>query len=421
MSYMSVAYNTMGQSTTAEPIIPPQTSLFNFRYFPSTDPGAYYRVGSLRGNETAVNPGGDIMGSFPSDSSYVVYLSKENSSGESEFITRLYSYNNLLPDTINGNPLVVSQIFESLVEWNDRTYLSQGLRARTSLIPGTDSLFFMDIFGTENTFYEMVENSDQEIDSVYRYPYAKHLIYVVSDEGEPQIELSIINGYAGSIWSVPQVQRPLLFKVGEKLAWTANYAAVSDTTLRLIRNTPGNATDTTYVELPAGKGSCIFWLDADLNLDDVWNIPYSAPDLLGVQIGYIGMVNSDTLVIQGHVAQGTTTSLDPIGNSPDVNYPDATTFLAFFSSLAVDATDDAPYEPFEIYPNPADTRITVSSLPKGCTHYSIHDLAGRSIQMGTLTNTLEDVHISIENLARGMYILSCYGNGAKMAGQFVVN
>ena len=420
MSYMSVAYNTMGQSTTAEPIIPPQTSLFNFRYFPSTDPGAYYRVGSLRGDEAVVNPGGDTLESFPTDSSYVAYISKENTSGESEFITRLYSYNNLQPDTMNGNNLSVKQIFESLVEWNDRTYLSQGLRARTSLIPGTDSLFFTDIFGTENAFYEMVENSDQEIDSLHRYPYAKHLIYVVSDEGEPQIELSRVNGYAGTFWSVPQVQKPLLFKVGEKLAWTANYAAVSDTTLRLIRKTPGNATDTTYVELPAGKGSCIFWLDADLNLDDVWNIPYSAPDLLGVQIGYIGMVNSDTLVIQGHVAQGTTTSLDPIGNSPAVAYPNTTTFLAFFSSPTVDIIENAPIGSFKIYPNPANKRITISKLPKGFTHYGISNLVGQQVQTGTFTKFQETLKISVEGLAPGMYILNCFGNGSKTEAQFVV-
>lgn len=427
MSYMAMSYNTNDYSVSTHEVTPPATSVFNYRYFPSQDSGYYYRVGSFRGDEAVVNPGGDVLEGYPTDSSFVTYLSKENANGESQFMRRLYSFNNLKPDTIDGNAMGSILNFESLVEMEDKIYLSERLVFITYEFFGIDSLLFSDIFGTQKAYYEMIDNPALGLDSSLRYPFAKDLIYCLSDEGNPEIVLSSINDFAsypqysdGEVTSYQHSHNPLLFKVGEKLAWTMSYSATTDTVIALVRKT-AMVSDTTFLNLPQGKGSCVLWLDAELNLIDHWVIPFSTSDLLGVAICYIGEASTDTLVIQGYIAQNTVTGLNPFDYSEFVVYPSTTSFLAFFSVPSSGTNTLRAKRNIQVYPNPAKDEIRIVSLPYyEFKHYTIYNVSGQLVKKGNFSTGSKYQKISVAKMPPGVYVLDVYGTEMTAITKFII-
>ncbi len=438
LGYLAIAYDLDNHNLSTVPVTPPGASLFNFKYFPSMDDDAFYRVGSFRGHASAINPGGTQMDGYPTDSSFVTYLSKENVEGEGYFATPLFGFNNVLPDTSSSNVSSAGQNIASLVEWEERMFVSQQLVIKSVPFPHQDTLFFTDFFGVEETHVNMLPTVVLEWEPYTDYMYAKNFIHVLSEQGEPLIELSMINGHEPLNAIATQTHPPLLFQVGEQLAWTTSYMAQTDTSLHLVRKYPGGeASDTTSVALPMGKGVCIFWLDSDLNLIDHWVIPYQSPDtifpsvsfpnvavpgLRGLYLEFIGAMNQDTLVLAGRITAGTTTGLDPSGDSPEVYYPGATTFIAFFANPTVGLEKAELQSPLNIYPNPTSSEIAVDVRRDAhFADYSVYDLAGKLVKSGELNPGNTTHKITLDPLASGMYILKCSGENGYATAKFAVH
>ena len=419
LSYLSLKYSLTDQSTSVDQVGAfPETNMFNFKYFSSKNSSAYYRIASFRGAMSEINPGGDLFTS-PSDSVYVTYITKENVNGESQYLTPLYSFNNFRSDTLEYN-LWSEQDFHSLIEDSNRVYLSERLFI-SATTNGSDSLYFTDCFENDTVYNRMVDFVDPDFgNNVGRIvPYSKDLIYVLSDEGEPQIKLSFVNKFIGNYTLKAQSQKPKLFKVDSLFAWVSNYWSMSDTTIALVKETDG-ISDTTFIDLPAGKGSCIYWLSSDLDLVDFWNIPYSSSELAGVLIGYIGKYGIDTLLIQGTVVANTSSTLEPNGDA-FISFSDNTTFLAFYSGLnSVNIKKPKSNYGFTVFPNPASGTITIKQAESaGFDSYSIYDLSGRKVKEGTLPTGPSAV-IAIDKLKAGMYILKCMGKDQTSSTKFVV-
>lgn len=409
--YLQLQYQIEDHNTVVTPVGPfPGVNMFNFMYFQSEHPDSYYRIGSFRGTMSTINPGGDLFVA-PNDSAYVTYISRENINGESEFITPLYSFNNFRKDTSWFN-LVSQQGFHSLVESDGLIYLSERFLVQ---LPIGDSLQFTNYFGNDSVYVQM-------IDSIIggSIPYSKDLIYAISDNGEPQIKLSMINKYLGNTELWYQSQQPKLYKVNNLLAWVSNYWAHSDTTIALVKETSGNTIDTTFIDLPAGKGVCIYWLNSDLSLVDFWNIPYTSSGLEGVRIDYIGKYGPDTLLIQGYINANTYTTLEPYGGAV-IPFAENTSFLAFYAGLNSVNVKEATSNPgFSIFPNPASGTITVKQAENtDFNTYSIYDLSGKNVKAGSLPKGHSAI-IEIDKITPGMYILKCTGKDQTSSTKFVV-
>lgn len=241
----------------------------------------------------------------------------------------------------------------------------------------------------------------------------------LSDGGEPEAKLSrahIYDPYAASIRREAHV-----FNVGESLVWLSEYSAVEDTSIALVRILPQNITDTTWVDPPSGKHICLFILDESLNLTDTRLITYSGPAKYGVNVGHISTYHGDTVLIQGYVQEGTTTSLDPFGNSPEQTYSATGTFLAFFSGVdIVDVKDLLPATTLKTRPNPAEDFVIVElGQDVRFNRYEVYDSRGGKINSGTLSPEPR-FRLSVGNYPPGVYILHCVGNEHKASAKFVV-
>ena len=423
MGYLSIRYQLDDQVTSVAPVGPfAESNIFDFDYFPSEDSAHYYRLGSFRGTQSPINAGGDTFAGWPTDSSYVTYLAKENAAGESQWITPLYSYNSTQSDSFpTGNLMYAQQKFRSLIEWNDRAYLSEDFSISTNAL-SPDTLYFRDCFGSDSAYFQMIDFIDEfGANNTRRLPYAKNLIYAVADNGDVAARLSYVNKYIGTISSGTIERYSRVFKAGDRLAWVTNYFAQSDTIIALTRTVPGNMPATTTVELPAGQGALIFWLDQDLNLLDHWNIPYTSPgySLDGIMIGYVGMYNTDTLLIQGNINESVTTRMDPFGNAPNLYYPHSTPFLAFYGGMSPTAIKEARGLPtLNVYPNPAKNNLTVAQY-SAFDRYAIFDLSGRKIQSDTFGPGATG-KIDLKNLEAGMYLLRCRGASGYASAKFVI-
>ncbi|HLV53335.1 MAG TPA: T9SS type A sorting domain-containing protein [Cryomorphaceae bacterium] len=135
----------------------------------------------------------------------------------------------------------------------------------------------------------------------------------------------------------------------------------------------------------------------------------------------MGYMNPDTLVVQGYIAQEVTTSLDPTGNSPEVYYPDATTFIAFFRNDPTGLEEVELQKALNIYPNPTTTEISVDVRHDALfDRYIIYDSAGKSVQSGDL-NTGGFTHkIPLDPMPPGVYILRCSGENGYATAKFTV-
>lgn len=408
--------------TTANPVLPDNdVNAFDFRYFPSQDQDHHYRVGFFRGTSATVNAGGDVLEGYPTDSSFVFYLAKETLSGESQFLTRLFSYNNLGPDTASYNSFASYQDFESLVEMDDNIFLSYQSNFNTNMLQ-TDTIYVTDCFGNQESHFEMFAHIHPQPILSVRVPYAECHVLKLSESGEPVAELSRTNvdfarpGYISIASSV------YLFEVGDNLVWTANYSNLQDTTIALTRRTDQNSSDTTWVDLPSGSGTCFFLLDTELNLTDTWWMAWTDDEMhRGVMIDYVGAYGGDTLLIQGQIQQGTTTSLNPFGDAPEEFYPASKSFLAFYTGVdIVDVKDVRPPTALKIRPNPARDFTTVElGQNSPYTRFEVYDTWGRKITEGILPPEPE-FRLPLGAFPSGVYVLRCVGAGHMASAKLVV-
>src|SRR5690606_5678024 len=128
-------------------------------------------------------------------------------------------------------------------------------------------------------------------------------------------------------------QEPRLFEVNGILGWPLAYKSASDTTLYLLKQTINQPLDSMGVELPAGRGTIIVWLNEELEIVDYTNFTYSTanPMSQGVSIWNIKSINEDTLAVFGRIGNNTTTSLDPSGIADQEIYSPAMSFMALYS------------------------------------------------------------------------------------------
>lgn len=420
----TVIYNTAEGGTAVHPVHPQNGSnFFDFAYFESEQPEHHYRIGSFRGTTSPVNAGGDSMEGYPTDSSYVVYLAKEHETGESEYMTPLFSYNNLKSDTTNAFANSTRLVFHSMAELDGNTYLSYHpfFHSAHYSDDDIDTLYTTDVFGNHEKYYDMYRFHSSLGDTSYPYRALldEQIVIKLSEEGVPAAKLSRAHIHNPVDAYIHQVAH--LFHVGESLIWLSQYAAVEDTSVALVRTLPQNITDTTWVDIPSGKHLCLFVLDASLNLTDTWLITHSGPVKYGVNIDYISAYNGDTLLIHGYVQEGTVTSLDPFGNSPEQTYSATGAFLAYFSGVdIVDVKDPLPATTLKIRPNPTEDFVIVElGQDVRFNRYEVYDSRGGKINSGTLSPEPR-FRLSVGNYPPGVYILHCVGNEHKASAKFVV-
>lgn len=142
------------------------------------------------------------------------------------------------------------------------------------------------------------------------------------------------------------------------------------------------------------------------------NIPFSSPDFsIGITITDASIFHTDTLLISGFIRNGTTSSLDPAGLAEDITYSGITSFVGLYSLPSVLSTDNAKSPPtvsLKIYPNPANSFISVKSSFLAGSDYEVYDLTGKKVLKGSFSNSNSAV-INIEKLGSGMYILKIAG------------
>src|SRR5690606_626373 len=98
-------------------------------------------------------------------------------------------------------------------------------------------------------------------------------------------------------------QPPKLFEINGKLGWPHLYSSTSDTTIHVLKYSTDEAADSTGIDLPAGQGIYVLWVDQNLNIVDHTLFSFSVPSLgdAGVSIHNIKLLNQDTLLIDGKI------------------------------------------------------------------------------------------------------------------------
>lgn len=403
----------------ATPILSNNGSVIPLTVFPSENNDFIYRTGTLRGHNLQVSPDGSIWENSAQDSLYHTFIVKENANGEQEWIRELFAYNDTWSDV---NP-PQSGIFyiektPSLIELNNNIYLSNSIHITS--VQG-DSLYFRDFDGME-TFHYPPE------DYVFEYGYlavAARTVYQIDEQGAAVNSLrQPLKFYNQNDLNYFHTRsEPYLFKVKDVLGWSNTYRSHTDTTVYFLKNDLNGTIDSMAVDLPAGKGAYILWLDSELNILETTNIPFTSADYnLGVQITDATLFHNDTLLLMGTIRNGTTTSLDPEGQAEDINYSGYNSFVGFYtlpSVLSTNVKKNAPAVSLNIYPNPGNNLITVKSEFLAGSDYEVYDLTGRIVLKGDFSNSNSAV-LNIEKLGSGMYILKINGaDGGSVSEKFL--
>ena len=376
-----------------------------------------YRVGLVRGNDTPVSISGAEVEMNVNDSLYHVFITKEFADGQTQWLTELYAYNNTNNDTaLNYNAIQVRNRVFSLIENDDFIYVSASLVSRSEMI---DSLLFRDFLGNDSLYNQEIPDGGS---SLYQIPYSKGSVYKLDQNGIVKTELSYVQQLYGHETSNNFGGKPqgnYLFEVSDKLAWVHNYYALTDTTAVFTYKMEDGVQESVSLDFPAGKGSFILWLDSDLNILDHWTIPYENNNIGGLNIKAITKYNGDTLLIQGTMNAGTTSSLDPFGASSESVSEVLSTFFAFYSAPDILTRSKNPeaIQTLQIYPNPATDNLRISGITTPNSSYIIYDLSGRLISKGDLR---KNDFIDIQGLQAGMYILVLNTENPLSTAKFVV-
>jgi len=403
----------------ATPMVSNNGSVIPLTVFPSENNDFIYRTGTLNGYNLQVSPDGSIWENSPEDSLYHTFIVKENTNGEQEWIRELFAYNDTWSDTAPAQcGIFYYEQTPSLLELNNQVFLSNAIQI--SSVAG-DSIYFRDFDGTES-LHPLPEESEPNFGGI---AFAARTVYQIDDQGAgvrtlrqslPFFNQNELNySYTRS--------KPYLFKVKDVLGWSNTYRSLTDTTVYFLKNDLNGTVDSMAVNLPAGKGAYILWLDSDLNILETTNIPFSSPDyLIGVQITDASLFRNDTLLIMGTIKNGTTTSLDPEGLAEDITYMGTNSFVGFYtppSILSVANPKSPMVTSLKIYPNPSNHFITVKSEFLAGAEYEVYDLSGKILLKGSFSNS-NSALLNIEKLRSGMYILKITGaDGRSIAEKFL--
>lgn len=376
------------------------------------------RVGIVRGNNTPISVLGSEVDMEPNDSLYHVYITRENSAGETEWLTELYAYNNTYPDTLTGNSglsgLDARNFIYSIVYRESSLFVSSGFTAYSHM---DDTLYYRNFKGQDHFFEHGKHSSVYDYWDEIKMSLSESRIYRLDNNGNVTGKLSVdydINGYMLTV----SYHWDRLFEVGDSLAWIRAYYSENDTSIAYTYTPAEGSEETIYTDLPAGKGVVLLWLNDDLEILGHSVMPLEGTGKMNIK-GVLPF-SGDTLLIYGSIAQGATVDLEMFDDESDtfVSADQWISFMAFYSGSGPVA---APVEEFvpeiKIHPNPAKDHISVRGRHPHRTAYTIHDLTGRLVQGGNL-DANGDIRIS--ELNAGMYVLSINLETGRVTRKFSV-
>lgn len=408
-----ISAQTIGSSTG---------SLVTYSSFPSRTGTSVYRVGLVRG-PSPVSVSGAELYMEPGDSLYHVFITNESIDGTTDWLTQLYAYNNTFADTsVNFEDLRVKNHFYSLHEKSNSIFISSLCRVKSAI---GDTLIYRDFLGNDHLYANEVPNYWGD-STIAQIPLSKVSLYKIDTTGNVEKELSYTQKVLEAVnFNLLKNNASKLFDVADKLAWVYNYNNVTDTTTVFTCLSTDGSEVNTVIDIPAGKGVGIVWLDTDLTIIDHWFIPYSNSELL---LGYVGMdimgvysYGGDTLLIEGNIGSATYTTLDPTGNAQQIN-PGAlgeSSYFAFYSApeILTNTSVRESLTDLRVYPNPARNVLNLSGLAGQKGRYRIFDLSGRLVQVGLLS---EEHDVAISSLSDGLYILRVDTKTGSGSRKFVV-
>ncbi len=381
--------------------------------------GLYY-AGLVRGNNTPVSVSGAEIEMALNDSLYHVYITKESAAGATEWLTELYAYNNTFADSIHASFNMRNTIY-TILEKDENLFVNNSFNG---FIPNDDTLMYRDFTGenmllTDAIPYYGAFNNVQ-------IPIAESSIYKLNSNGSLIGKLSYsqtIVGYnfSGQTGWLDRANR--LFEVGDKLAWVHNYYSPTNTSIEFTYKTLNGSIQNSSIDLPAGKGTFILWLDTDLTIIDYWLFPYTSDDIAGVNnFNYIGQYSSDTLLIQGNLSPLSSININPFGTDLIVETTESTivkTYFAFYSAPEI-LTNTPKIEELpnlSVFPNPTEGELHISGIANENSRYQIFDISGRMVQAGMLNGEL---FVNTSHLTSGMYILRIDTEKSSGSRKFVV-
>ncbi|NEN21943.1 T9SS type A sorting domain-containing protein [Cryomorpha ignava] len=374
-----------------------------------------WRAGIVRGNDTPISISGAELEMASNDSLYHVYITKESITGETEWLTELYAYNNLFPDTALSfdTKISVRNHINNILNKNDNTYISSTFSA---LSHDGDTLLFRNHLGQDNSYIDYFPSSPILPEQLH-ISYSEASLYKIDDNGNVTGKLSYTYDAMNFFNRNPRVS---LYDVEDRLAWVQSYIALNDTTIVFTLTESDGSEQTTNLSLPAGKGTVIIWLDEDLSILNQWIIPYQHNiGSGGLSINAILPYRGDTLLIQGMLGYNTSSDLNPFAETELITTESPTSFFAFYSAPEIFTSTEKIKSPtnFKVYPNPSSVYIRVSGAYGQQANFKIFDLSGRIIQSGNIS---QNELISTENLNSGMYMLWIDSENGGGTAKFVV-
>src|SRR5690554_6121034 len=384
------------------------------------DGSGLFRVGLVRGNDTPVSSSGAEVEMTPNDSLYHVFITKETASGQTEWLTNLYAYNNTSVDTLanNNNLLLVNNDFYSIIDKSESIYVSSRFKASSF---EHDTLLYQNFNGQQSLLSQSIPHLGVGA-NLFKITHSESRVYKLDPYGNVDGKLSCVNTLASYEYNMNAsgIQQPnYLFEVGDKLAWVHAYYAVNDTIGQFTYTDSGGNEQQTNIEFPAGQGSIILWLDIDLNILDHWLIPFQNPGIGGLNINSIMPYQGDTLLIHGNFNLNTTSDLNPFGDTEIFTANEWSSFFAFYSApeLLTSVKKVKKTNRLGIYPNPVSSSFHVSGIKSQQASYAIYDLSGRALSKGALS---QNESINVSKLNSGMYILSIKTENGSGTAKFVV-
>lgn len=401
-----VKINPFNGTYIATSMLSQNGSAINFNLNGTPDGDYLYRTGTVRGNGVQMSPDGTTWDTFEGDSLYYAYVIKENSVGEQSWMSRLFSYQNKASDLSGGANL---QFWPSKVlEMNSDAYLGSFIRVYLNPQSQGDTLFYNDYMSPVDTLVYTGLFPQQMMVSTQEITRFDENGEIVARRFFPNRNPDA-NDFSQLSWSL---QLPELFKVNDKLGWPFTYNAMSDTTLYFLRKYPNGSLDSTGVDLPAGRGTFLLWLDADLSIVDVMNIPFSTGDnpfAFGLSIREVSLYHQDSLMISGNIKSGTTTTMDPEGVAASISYDSNRSFVAFYSLpnylTGVESLAHVKNDRVQLFPNPAKDQITVQTDYPFPVGYSVVDIMGHKLAQGEIPISEKRHRISVSDFDPGIYLL----------------
>lgn len=414
-----VAYNIFSDEVVGiEQIGSDQGILVVYAVKPTKDNSGIYRTGMVRGNNTPVSISGNELEMTENDSLYHVYITKENVEGQTQWLTELYAYNNLLSDTLVDEPtnFEAIHIFGGFIEKDNHLFINSWQKMRGTT---PDTLLYKDFTGQTFHFSSYIPWFEPG-SYINKIMHSEKAVYKINPVGEIIGKLSHKNKIAtyefilNPAFTAEQTE---IFEVGDKIAWINNFGQ-NENQGEFIYTHANGEQDTTFIDFPSGKGAYILWLDHDLNIVDHWVFPFQGAAAKGARLQSVIHMQGDSILVQGQIFSGISLDLDPFGDFPNLSSQTNGTFYAVYAApdilSSVEEVTDKPI-PLTVFPNPAQTTLYVSEIEKN-TNYKVIDLSGKVVMQGS-TNSSQ---IDINDLTPGMYLISIDTKEGKRTTKFVV-